>query len=96
MQHRPDDPPRPALSRKEHALLVEVVSTHAPRLVPLARDAFNVRWIEDHECEALSTVLSDVFLEHLDADDEPDAYGRQVDGLQGLIQQHRRGFWQDA
>jgi hypothetical protein len=62
--------------------------------LPLARHAINARWLDDDECEALTSALLNVFTTHLGPDDEPDAYGAKADDLIGLIEMQRRGYWQ--
>lgn len=60
----------------------------------MARHAVNARWLDDDECETLTSALLDVFTSHLGPDDEPDAYAAKADDLIGLIEMQRPGYWQ--
>jgi len=51
-----DRPPEP-LTPIEHRLLVDIVGRESPELLPLARDAVNMRWLTDEECESLKSVV---------------------------------------
>jgi hypothetical protein len=86
---------RRPLTRTEHKTLVEIIARDAPDLLPLARDAVNVRWLDDDECERLTNALLDVFRSHLRPNDEPDMYGATADDLIGLVEMQRRGYWDE-
>lgn len=82
------------LSPRERRRLVEIIEVEAPELVPIARDAVNVRWLTDDEVEALNRVLLGVLLRSLDNDDEPDPKGVEADSLLGRLEMQRRAYWQ--
>jgi hypothetical protein len=85
---------RRPLTRAEHETLIEIIAREAPDRLPLARHAVNARWLDDDECETLTSALLDVFTSHLGPDDEPDAYAAKADDLIGLIEMQRPGYWQ--
>jgi hypothetical protein len=86
---------RRPLTRAEHETLIDIIGREKPELLPLARDAVNTRWLDDAECEALTSTLLNVFLAHLRPDDEPDRYGATADELTGLIEMQRPSYWNE-
>jgi len=64
------------LTPQEHRRLVGIIERVAPKLLPLARDGVNARWLANEECEALVSALLGVFLDSLDRND-----GRLARGL---------------
>jgi hypothetical protein len=87
-----DRPPQP-LTPTQHRRLVTIVEDRAPELLPLVAEV-NVRWLTDEECEALSHVALNEFIDHLGPDDEPDRAGVEADELVGVIEMQRRRYWQ--
>lgn len=81
------------LTPHEHRRLVGIIERVAPKLLPLARDGVNARWLANEECEALVSALLGVFLDSLDRDDEPTREGVEADGLLGRIEMQREGYW---
>ncbi|HMJ32315.1 MAG TPA: hypothetical protein VK501_00245 [Baekduia sp.] len=86
-----DRPPQP-LTLAQRSRLVAIVERRAPALLPLAGE-INRRWLSDEECEALSRLALNEFLDHLGPDDEPDRAGVDADELVGVLEMHRRGYW---
>jgi hypothetical protein len=87
------EPPLEPLTPREHQRLVAIIEREAPKLLEIARDAVNARWLTDEEAQALSRVLLDVFLRSLDQYDEPDREGLEADDLLGRVEMQRRGYW---
>jgi hypothetical protein len=85
--------PAEPLSPRQHRRLIEIVDRQARALGGLAREAVNGRWLTDDECQQLSKVLLDVFLDHLDLEDEPDREGVEADELLSRVAMQTESYW---
>jgi hypothetical protein len=77
----------PELNPRQRQLLEDLVMEHEPTLKPTIYNLYNST-IDANEFHRLEDVVTRVFMEHgLKDDDEPNAFGRQLDELIGALSQ---------